>query len=72
MKKADLNSKDILNPNEAITLFELSQRKFYKLLNEKPHLSFLAHYKTRKLILRVEFEKYLNDHPELRRIQDAR
>ncbi|MCF0135062.1 MAG: DNA-binding protein [Lachnospiraceae bacterium] len=73
MNRADLRTKDILNPSEAIELYVLSHRKFYKLLETKPCPGFVAHYKTRKLILRVEFEKYLMGHPELRRrIRDAR
>ena len=31
MSKPILEEKDILNPNEAIELFVLSRRKFYKL-----------------------------------------
>ena len=34
MSKPILEEKDILNPNEAIALFVLSRRKFYKLLKE--------------------------------------
>ena len=36
MSKPILKEKDILNPNEAIELFVLSRRKFYKLLKENP------------------------------------
>ena len=58
---------DILNPNEAIELFVLSRRKFYKLLKENRKLGFLAMYGSRKLIIRSEFQKYLDKHPELKR-----
>lgn len=34
MSKPILEEKDILNPNEAIELFVLSRRKFYKLLKD--------------------------------------
>ena len=34
MSKPILKEKDILNPNEAIELFVLSRRKFYKLLKD--------------------------------------
>ena len=67
MSKPRLAEKDFLNANEAIDLFVLSRRKFYKLLHENEHLEFVAKYGTRKLIIRVDFEKYLKAHPELRR-----
>lgn len=67
MSKPILEEKDFLNPNEAIDLFVLSRRKFYKLLKENKKLSFMAMYGTRRLIIRTEFEKYLQYHPELRR-----
>ena len=70
MSKPILEEKDILNPNEAIELFVLSRRKFYKLLKENRKLGFLAMYGSRKLIkliIRSEFQKYLDKHPELKR-----
>ena len=67
MSKPILEEKDILNPNEAIELFVLSRRKFYKLLKENQKLGFLAMYGSRKLIIRSEFQKYLVKHPELKR-----
>lgn len=67
MSKPILKEKDILNPNEAIELFALSRRKFYKLLKENQKLGFLAMYGSRKLIIRSEFQKYLDRHPELKR-----
>ena len=45
----------------------LSRRKFYDLLNDTDGEEFLAYYGERKLILRVAFERYLRNHPELRR-----
>lgn len=67
MSKPILEEKDILNPNEAIEQFVLSRRKFYKLLKENRQLNFLAMYGSRKLIIRTEFQKYLDKHPELKR-----
>lgn len=67
MSKPILEEKDILNPNEVIALFVLSRRKFYKLLKENQKLGFLAMYGSRKLIIRSEFQKYLDKHPELKR-----
>ena len=34
MKKPPLGEKDVLNPEEAITYFGFSRRKFYRFLNE--------------------------------------
>ena len=67
MAKPNLGEKDILNPSEAIEYFVLSRRKFYDLLKNTDGEDFLAYYGERKLILRVAFERYLRNHPELRR-----
>lgn len=67
MKKPMANEKDILNQEEAIVHFGLSRRKFYKLLKEGKDTPFVAMYGSRRLIIRTEFVKYLEKHPELRR-----
>ena len=67
MQKADPKTKDLLNAAETISCFYLSRRKFYKMMSEKSDKSFVVMYGSRKLIIRTEFEKYLLDHPELRR-----
>lgn len=67
MARPKLAEKDILNPSEAIDYFVLSRRKFHDLLRNTDGEDFLAYYGERKLILRVAFEKYLLNHPELRR-----
>lgn len=67
MKKQEAGQKDILNQEEAIVHFELSRRKFYKLLKDGKNLPFMAMYGSRRLIIRSEFEKYLEEHPELKR-----
>lgn len=66
MARPSLAEKDILNPSEAIEYFVLSRRKFYDLLSNTDGEDFLAYYGERKLILRVAFERYLRNHPELR------
>lgn len=65
MKKAELQDKDILNPEEAIAHFGLSRRKFYRFLQKNNRHTFLAMYKSRKLIIRAEFENYLKSNPEI-------
>ena len=67
MARPDLAEKEILNPSETIEYFVLSRRKFYDLLSNTDGEDFLAYYGERKLILRVAFERYLRNHPELRR-----
>ena len=67
MSRPDLGEKDILNHSEAIEHFVFSRRKFYDLFNNTDGEDFLAYYGERKLILRVSFERYLHNHPELRR-----
>ena len=67
MKKAALESKDLLNPKETIEHFGLSARKFYRMMRENTDKDFLVMFRSRKLIIRTAFEKYLLAHPELRR-----
>lgn len=67
MKKPSVEQKDILKQEEAIVYFGLSRRKFYKLLKEGKDMPFMAMYGSRRLIIRTEFAKYLEKHPELRR-----
>ena len=62
MRKALLEQKNLLNPEEAIRHFGLSQRKFYRWLEESH--SFVAFYGKRKLILRTELEQYFRQYPE--------
>ena len=64
MNKPSLAEKDVLNPSEAAEFYDLSRRKFFRMLDETDGLPFVAMYKTRKLIIRSEFEAYLRFHPE--------
>ena len=66
MRKPALAEKDILNPEEAIELFGLSRRKFYRLIKEERQLGFVALYGSRRLIIRGEFEKYLKTNTEVK------
>lgn len=67
MVKTELGEKDLLNPNETILLFDLSSRKFLALIRSGTKLDFIAFYGGRRLIIRTIFEKYLDEHTELRR-----
>ena len=62
--RAALAEKAILNPGEAIRLYDMSARRFYRLIQGRKRLPFLALYNKRKLIIRSEFDKYLEQHPE--------
>ena len=65
LKRAQLEDKSIFNPEEAIVFYDLSRRKFKKLLEGEEELPFVAFFKTRKIIIRDEFEDYMEDHPEI-------
>ena len=67
MAKTELGEKDLLNPNETILLFDLSSRKFLALIRSGTKLDFIAFYGGRRFIIRTIFEKYLDEHAELRR-----
>lgn len=67
MAKTELGEKDLLKPNETILLFDLSSRKFLALIRSGTKLDFIAFYGGRRLIIRTIFEKYLDEHAELRR-----
>ncbi len=62
----ELSEKDFLNPEETIELYGLSRRKFYRLLKEKKKNGFTALYGSHRLVIRKEFEKYLDGNPEER------
>ena len=62
--RAALAVKAILNPGEAIRLYDMSARRFYQLIQNPKRLPFVALYNKRKLIIRSEFDKYLEQHPE--------
>ena len=64
MKKPSLAGKEVFNPSEAAEFYDLSRRRFFRMLEEADGLPFVAMYKTRKLIIRSEFEAFLRFHPE--------
>ena len=65
IERAQLEDKSIFNPEEAIVFYDLSRRMFKKLLEGEEELPFVAFFKTRKIIIRDEFEEYMEDHPEI-------
>ena len=67
-----LADKDILNAQETILFYHLSHRKFKRLLEENDDLPFIAYYRKRKIILKREFEIYLEENPEIKEELNAR
>ena len=55
-----------LTPDEAISFYTLSIRKTRALMKEETNF-IVKYYDGRSLIIRREFEKYLENHPELKR-----
>lgn len=66
MRKPSLAQKDVLNPEEAIVYFGFSRRKFNRFSKEGKCKKYTALYEKRRLILRGEFEKYLEENPEVK------
>lgn len=66
MKKPPLAQKDVLNPEEAIAYFGFSRRKFNRFLKDGKCKKYTALYGKRRLILRSEFEKFLEENPEVK------
>lgn len=65
MKRAKLEDKSIFNPEETVLFYDLSHRKFKRLIDMDDELPFVALFRTRKIILRKEFEKYMEENPEI-------
>ena len=68
MKKVSPGEKELITPAEAIEYYTLSWRKVGNLMNTKNNFT-VKYYDDRSLIIRHEFEKYLAQHSELRRIK---
>ncbi len=66
MRKPALAQKDVLNPEEAIEYFGFSRRKFNRFLKDGKCKKYTALYGKRRLILRGELEKYLEENPEVK------
>ena len=65
--KPHIKDKDTMTVQETVEHYKLSRRKFYELLHQDG-LDFITfYYNGRRLILRTEFERYLNKHPDIRR-----
>lgn len=65
LKRVMLEDKSIFNTEEAILFYDLSRRKFKKLLEGDEELPFIALFRKRKIIIRSEFEEYMEKNPEI-------
>lgn len=63
MRRPRIEEKETLTVEEAISLFGLSRRKFWKLMQNMDTIPFLAMYGSRRLIIRSELELWLKNHP---------
>ena len=66
MRKPSPGEKELITPDEAIRFYALSRRKTRELMKEETGF-IVKYYDERSLIIRREFEKYLEIHPELLR-----
>lgn len=67
MAEPVLGDKEYLTPEETISLFALSRRKFRAWLYSVHDYPLIAQVWQRKLIHRTLFAEYLCEHSELRR-----
>lgn len=65
--KPQIGDKEVLTVQEAVAHYQLARSKFYALLHEEGLTFLVFYYNGRRLLIRKEFEKYLDIHPELRR-----
>ena len=63
MRRPRIEEKETLTVEEAISLFGLSRRKFWKLMKNMDTIPFLAMYGSRRLIIRSELKLWLKNHP---------
>ncbi|MGN0609876.1 MAG: DNA-binding protein [Oscillospiraceae bacterium] len=71
MTRPILEEKDLLTVLEAIELFGLSRRKML-LLTKEENLPFIAKFKGRKLVIKDEFIRYLENSEIKENLKNAR
>ena len=65
--KTKAKDKEILTVEETIEHYGLSRRKFRTLLQQGSNTFTVRYYNGRTLVLKPQFEDYLDKHPEVRR-----
>lgn len=71
MTRPVLEEKDLLTVLEAIELFGLSRRKML-LLTKEENLPFISKFKGRKLVIKDEFVRYLENSEVKENLKNAR
>lgn len=71
MTRPVLEEKDLLTVLETIELFGLSRRKML-LLTKEENLPFIAKFKGRKLVIKDEFIRYLENSEVKENLKNAR
>ncbi len=66
MARPSVAEKEVITVDEAIAYFRLSQYTVRKYLRNIESAEYLAFYKGRKLILKAEFEKFLQQNPDMK------
>ena len=62
-----MGEKDLFTLAETIDYFELSRIKFSDLMKSQKKYDLIVYYRNRKMIIRLLFQVYLEQHPELSR-----
>lgn len=71
MKRPNPEDKQLLSLREASAVFNLSYQKLYQLVL-KGDTSFVAYYRTRRLVIRDEFVKFLNSDGNMEKLANAK
>ncbi len=71
MKRPNPEEKQLLSLREASAVFNLSYQKLYQLVL-KGDTSFVAYYRTRRLVIRDEFVKFLNSDGNMEKLANAK
>ena len=66
-KKPLIGDKDLFTVDETARYYLLSRRKLTQFLNQDEDYPFIVFFRKRKLIIRDEFDVYMENHPELKK-----
>lgn len=66
MARPSVAEKDVITVDEAIDYYGLSRITVRRYLRDIESAEYLAFYRGRKLILREEFERFLQNNPEMK------
>ena len=65
VKKPVLGDKDLLTADETARFYGLSRRKLTQFLKPDKDYQFIVYYRKRKLIIRDEFDTYMEKYPDI-------